>query len=265
MKQLRNQFRLIFVLSLRNQTSSPYSPRLKIASTSGKELSKKDQDEARREFDEVYNTYSSMIYKALSKEVPPAEVDDLFQEVWIVCHRDLANAKPILNWRTYLHGIAMNKVYGYLRSKYRNTNSIKSLIAFLESNFKINGQRIQNLEDSKKALILQEICDAIENALNKLSPDELRAAWLLKHGFHTPGNISRIAILIDKSEAYIDDKTQTTDKGKGRKFITEDNSAAIMGITKAKYVNLVDKANQRIKTYLYEESWSDPCEEILNG
>ena len=259
----QKQFGYIIVLSLYNEPIFGNLTSLANLKTDESKALKTSADQ--KQFNDIYSQHNSWIFGFFRKETSAEEAEDLSQELWVICHENLQKNESIRNWDGYLYGIAKNTLSAYLRKKYRNKASIDSLIEFLVSNFKINGERILKLENSSKAEILGEIRDAIETGLNKIETNEIKIAWLLKNGFYDPGNVSRIAILIDKDEAYIKAKLQITKNGNGRPFIKEDNAALIMGITKAVYLGLVDEANQLLIQYLKDESFSKPCEELLDG
>jgi RNA polymerase sigma-70 factor (ECF subfamily) len=59
-------------------------------------------------FAEVYDSYFPYIWRSVSRlGVPPAHVDDVVQEVFVVVHRKLARFEGRSSMKTWLYGIAL--------------------------------------------------------------------------------------------------------------------------------------------------------------
>jgi RNA polymerase sigma-70 factor (ECF subfamily) len=67
-------------------------------------------------FREIYGTYFGFVWRyAANRRVPPAALDDVVQEVFVVIHNRLASFEGRSSIRTWIAGIAQNVVRGYLR------------------------------------------------------------------------------------------------------------------------------------------------------
>jgi RNA polymerase sigma-70 factor (ECF subfamily) len=67
-------------------------------------------------FREIYDAYFGFVWRyAANRRVPPAALDDVVQEVFVVVHSRLASFEGRSSIRTWIAGIARNVVHGYLR------------------------------------------------------------------------------------------------------------------------------------------------------
>jgi RNA polymerase sigma factor (sigma-70 family) len=260
MKPHENQFRCILVFSLRYNEASKELSGLATPATGEEKAPRAPGPDVRRKFDEIYYSNDSRVFRYIQKRVLISEVEDLCQKVWIICYENILEGKQVDNWSSFLIGTAKNLIWDYIRTKTKDVDRTERMANSLDSGQRLNGKPV--FGNTEMELITQEILDAIDEAVERLPRDE-RAAWLLKYGPYDQRNINRIVALVSKPEDYVRARMQTTDNG--RQFISEDNAAEIMGITKSKYVTLVRKANQRIADDLRGRSWSGPLKDLLNG
>jgi len=69
----------------------------------------------RSAFGELYVRYARMVHAILLARVPPAEAEDLVQEVFLSAMRQLRGLRTAASFRGWLGAIARNKAMDYFR------------------------------------------------------------------------------------------------------------------------------------------------------
>src|SRR5690242_20155379 len=68
-------------------------------------------------FGELYVRYARMVHAILLVRVPPAEAEDLVQEVFLAAMRQLGNLRTAAAFRGWLGAIARNRAIDYFRGR----------------------------------------------------------------------------------------------------------------------------------------------------
>ena len=76
----------------------------------------------RAAFGEIYVRYARMVHAILLARVPPAETDDLVQDVFLSAMKQLAGLRTAAAFRGWLGAIARNRAIDYFRGTHAETS-----------------------------------------------------------------------------------------------------------------------------------------------
>jgi len=77
----------------------------------------------RAAFGRLYDRYARMVHGILLARVPPREVDDLVQEVFLLALRQLHTLRDISRFGAWLGTITRNRSNDYFRKSFRTSKS----------------------------------------------------------------------------------------------------------------------------------------------
>ncbi|HEY9104085.1 RNA polymerase sigma factor [Chitinimonas sp.] len=130
-------------------------------------------------FERLYALHRGGLYGFLHRQCPrPTWVDDLFQETWLAVVRARADYQPSAAFRTWLYGIARNKLIDRLRLHE------PALLADLlpegeEDEDPLDRQPAEPAQDPARQLANRQLGQALEQALRAL-PAAQREVFLLR-------------------------------------------------------------------------------------
>ena len=137
-------------------------------------MAEKEKPTPTEEFVSLMATHQRAVFLYLNSLVPSAvEVDDLFQETFLVCWREYGKFQPGTNFPAWACTIAFNRVRAWRASQSRQKLVFSD--AFLES----VAQELNENHD-----VLQDRAEALQHCIGKL-PDHHREMIRLRYTAET--------------------------------------------------------------------------------
>jgi RNA polymerase sigma-70 factor (ECF subfamily) len=134
----------------------------------------RDQGEPRPSFEEVYDAYFAFVWRsALRLGAPPANIDDVVQEIFLVAHQRLDQFEGRSSVKTWLFGVVANVVRAHrrmLRTKHPH---------ILDASAATSPETIADPADGPHEQVSSREAAAIADQLLESLDEDKRAAFVL--------------------------------------------------------------------------------------
>lgn len=121
-------------------------------------------------FEELYNRYRNTLYRYLLRQLPKAEAEDIFQDIWAKVIGARLTYQPTAAFKTWLFTIVHNRMSDYWRSRQRSVEDRSDNIPDPPGNPGDEPER--QLQSQQGTELLLRLIDSL--------PEEQRTCFLLK-------------------------------------------------------------------------------------
>lgn len=191
-------------------------------------------EEKRRQFDQIYSEYASIISSRVNKNFSDKEVcREVMQEIWTSFYVAL-HQRTIESYSAYLGKIAENKIADMIKKLQKD----RKRFIFVSNYTMFETEKLNN--DTINSEDIWKIYDA---EMMKLPPD-LELAWRLRMDATDLKHISRLSSL------SLDELTELLTCGKDDNHFRAEKAAQVMGLSVDQYERRFKKAREILKRSL---------------
>lgn len=139
------------------------------ADATDEQLARLSQEHDREAFLTLYNRYLNKVYNRVKSRVPPDDVDDVTQEVFVAVVRSIGSFKLQSKFNTWLYTIVNRQIADFYRRRTRKGNDDKQTVSLDAMDFGEPSYQHEQLDEQA----------AIYRAMNTI-PEHYREIVLLR-------------------------------------------------------------------------------------